>query len=289
MLEPDRVLLGTSGDADGLPGPFVDAAQARAWFDTELPALLRTVERTAVDPERAHYAYELVDRLWSYWLPLDKNESVHIAHRHGLHAARVTGDAEAIGRMLTSGALVEYHDDPERAIELVRAAHTHHTACGHPLQAARTLHYLGLPLAALGRTGEAKATHVRAVAACLEHDDRRTAGLARLCLAHLHLDEGDTSHAAAEAATAHAMLADHDPFNAARAHLCWGLALTDAGDPHGAERHLAQAAITFHAWGADRHLRDTQDALDRCTALRLRPPGKDAAANAPDRLETDEA
>ncbi|MFF7249950.1 hypothetical protein ACFZBU_39375 [Embleya sp. NPDC008237] len=225
LLEPEREFALNDPFPSATTEYLDDVAAAREWFDGEHAALTTIILVGCDDgcPEAVHL---LVDRQWSYWLQVRSGDHVVTAHRAGLRAARLCGDHDAVGRMLTSLALVLPAPESTEALDLLTEAENLFRAGGKDLFAARTLHYRAVVLTKAHRPDEAAAAHGEAIPECVRLGEPRVAGLGLERLARWAHRKGDHGTpavlAAALAAAAHSLLTTaRDPMNTALAALTW--------------------------------------------------------------------
>ncbi|MEU8419647.1 BTAD domain-containing putative transcriptional regulator [Micromonospora sp. NPDC048835] len=161
LIYPSMVRLPVSG-AD--VGAFRDAADATAWLDTELPALVAAVEEAAARGAHRAYAWQLADQLRGYFFVRRHSHAWLATGRAGLAAAEAAGDGrgraamhQTIGQALWSvGQAVEALTEYERALAL---AERHGWSEGE----AYLLHNIGLVQKLLGRLPEARSWYQRAL------------------------------------------------------------------------------------------------------------------------------
>ncbi|MFI1584720.1 NB-ARC domain-containing protein [Embleya sp. NPDC020630] len=273
LLDPGR-LFAVDAAPSATTAYLDDVPAAREWFDLEYDALTTIV---LVDGEDGclEAVHLLVDRLWSYWHQVRSGKHVVTAHRAGLRAARTCGDHRAIGRMLTSLALLLPAAASTEALDCLTEAESLFREAGNELFAARTLHYRGLVLAEADRPDEAAKAHRRVVPACVRLGEPRVAGLALDRLAASELarlatwEPGNDDHrttaemAAVDASAAHTILTTaRDPLNAALAALTWAEAELACGRRDNSEK-LTTAAIKTLRRDYPRQVPDACDRLAR--------------------------
>ncbi|UFQ18774.1 MULTISPECIES: tetratricopeptide repeat protein [Streptomyces] len=261
------------------PPPFTDARGALAWLDAER-AHLMAVLRAAAERGWHDTAWMLTDAMWPLFLRLRPYELWVEAHETGLAAARRAGDREAESQMLTSGgAGLRNAGRPDaavgwfgQALEVARArvaaaqgpgADGRGLGAGGPdvLKAARraeaqALHGLGQSHRLAGRLAEALRCFRLALPLREAIGYTRGAALTRICLGDVALADGRPEDALPELAAARdALLAEDDPYDAARALAFLGqAALRCAGDDtaavEAAEEQLVKAVGEFEAAGS---------------------------------------
>ncbi|WP_326812436.1 NB-ARC domain-containing protein [Streptomyces scopuliridis] len=272
LLEPYRDNLERAYTTQAPREEFSGLDAALTWLEAEQPNLSAVIAMAADQcPESA---WQIVDALWPYWLRRRYPQECRDAHQHGLRAAHACGNATGIGRMLTSGALIERRYDPTLSLELLDQAETHFIQQNEPRRAARVPHYRGLTLLALDRPEAATAEFRRAITACEAVDDQRTPALARHNLAGIAYGEGQYETATTYAGRArHALTEIGDTLNASLADALWGRAELALGQTDMAARHLSAAARGLRAVSAHRHLATVLVELGELHENHRRDPG----------------
>ncbi|MET8975010.1 tetratricopeptide repeat protein [Streptomyces sp. NPDC004539] len=261
LLTPTHRTLRRDYAGQPSPAPFTDATGALRWLVEEsgpLMAVLRDCARRDEDTA----VWQLADAMFPYFLRIRPYDLWTEAHEIGLVAARRTGDRDAVGRMLTDGggglrnagrhdeAIVLYHEALDLAREDVASADpgAPHTARRAEAQA---LHGLGQSHQLAGRLSEAQTYFAQALALREAIGYRRGAALTRLCLGDIALERGRPDEALRHLDRARTgLLAENDPYDAARALAFLGRAHALAGLHDTADRQLHQAVAEFGATGS---------------------------------------
>jgi len=261
LLTPTHRTLSRDYAGEPSRAPFTDGAGALRWLVEEsgpLMAVLRDCARRGEDTA----AWQLADAMFPYFLRIRPYDLWIEAHEIGLAAARRTGDRDAVSRMLTDGggglrnagrhdeAIALYHEALDLAREDVASADPRgpHTARRAEAQA---LHGVGQSHRLAGRLSEAQEYFAQALTLREAIGYRRGAALTRLCLGDIALERGRPDEALRHLERARTeLLAENDPYDAARALAFLGRAHALAGLHDIADRQLHQAVDEFEATGS---------------------------------------
>ncbi|GGX53292.1 NB-ARC domain-containing protein [Streptomyces noursei] len=253
LLTPSHRRLRRTYACEPEPPPaFDDEAAALGWLDTErshLMAMVRGAAERGWDPT----AWQLVDGMFPLFLRLRPYDLWIEAHEIGLAAARRDGDREGVSRMLTSGGVglrnAGHHDT---AVEWFAQALDEARDSGDRRAEAQALHGLGQSHLLAGREERAAFHFTGALALREEIGHHRGAALTRLSLGDLALAAGRPADAIEPLTRAREeLLAQHDPYDAARALALLGRAHSQVPGDHAlATRLLDQALGEFTATGS---------------------------------------
>ncbi|MGW4913101.1 tetratricopeptide repeat protein [Streptomyces sp. NPDC004270] len=254
LLTPSHRTLRRDYASAPPPAPFADAGGALRWLDAER-AHLMAVLRTAAARGWHASTWQLADALWPLMLRLRPYDLWIEAHEIGLEAARRDRDPDAISRMLTSGGtglrnVGRYEEALSRFGEALRAARADPDPAARRAE-AQALHGLGQTHRLAGRLTAARERFTEALALREEIGYRRGAALTRLCLGDTALADDRPEEALPYLARARAdLLAEHDPYDAARALAFLGHARSRAAGQEPGDDELLQALAEFESTGS---------------------------------------
>jgi len=252
LVQPGHALRERVYLTNDAPGPLPFAAHdALPWMRKHI--------RTALDAVTAartlgvhHMGWQIADATFPALRTYCLYSISDLIHDWGAECARACNDTDAEARMLTSGGLMRL--DPgqhHKALEnFERAAELFHRS-DNQLGAARTLNYKGLAHIGLGDTKRARTFFAAAVKQCTQVGDARTAALARLNLAEIHLGHQRYDLARQDATAADDVLTQHrDELNSARAQIVTARAHTGLGNLDQADQCLAVAVTVLARLGS---------------------------------------
>lgn len=259
VVVPGRWQLSTFFDeARRQPPAFPGAAEALAWLEAELPALVAAVQ-AAHDEGLHEQAWQLCEALWGLFIYRRHYRDWITTHETGLASAQACGDLRAQARMrdhlgFAYLSLRRYDQAGEQfgqAVTLARQA-------GHRLGEAAPTEHLGLTMLARHCPDKALPYFIRALAVYEDLGRRRGVALMKRHIGEAHRDAGHHREAIAVLAEAESLFAAlPDPYNEARAMTGLAEACIRAGRPADAVGPLTGALETMTSRGA----RDKQAAI----------------------------
>ncbi|UIX30089.1 hypothetical protein [Streptomyces sp. GQFP] len=264
LLTPSHRTLRRDWPEPPAAPPFTDAPGALRWLDAER-ARLMAVLRTAAARGWNAAAWQLADALWPLFLRLRPYDLWIEAHEIGLAAARRDRDPAGIARMLTSGGAglrnVGRYEEAltwfGQALDAARLGRQEADGSQELTAAlrneAQALHGLGQTHRLAGQLDLAREYFTRDLALREEIGYRRGTALTRLCLGDTALADDHPAEALAHLTRARVdLLAENDPYDAARALAYLGRAHARLGTPHHdlADSQLRQAITEFEQTGS---------------------------------------
>ncbi|MFE6688756.1 tetratricopeptide repeat protein [Streptomyces sp. NPDC057743] len=234
------------------PPAFADETAALGWLDSERSNLMAMV-RIAAERNWHLAAWQLVDAMFPLFLRLRPYDLWIEAHEIGLAAARRDGNRDGESRMLTSGGVgLRNAGRPDTAVDWFGQALEGARKSGDRRAEAQALHGLGQSHLLAGRLENAASYFTLALALREEIGHHRGAALTRLSLGDLALAAGRPADAIEPLTRAREqLLAQNDPYDAARALALLGRAHAQTPDDRDRATHLLdQALAEFTATGS---------------------------------------
>ncbi|MEU0839476.1 tetratricopeptide repeat protein [Streptomyces sp. NPDC005962] len=241
--------------------PFTDDAGATAWLDAQHHNLMQGVrhaEAAGIDA----MVWQLVHAMWPWWRSHHHYALWDEAHAMAIRAASRCGarEAERVVRN-TRGIALRSSGRHREAIDCFIQVLGLADAADDQRMQAQALFELGVTHHAVGHADEAEPLLLRVREMRLDQGDRRGAALAEIILGCIRLDARTIPEAMDHFITARSVLADCDPFDAARALAWLGRAHALLGDYLEAVRLLTQARTEFEETDSPRWIARTLEML----------------------------